>query len=153
MKGIRHLIQCHCVLPQYRRKDIPVFHKFTVFSVIKSNDTVEKKIVQCENCGIIHRVFDICRSEILVGKDESGTVLTIEDIRHSLSDKIIRILDSYNCDVSIWEQVEFLIDNEQWGEEIIIKKETQEETTNLKILKLNGPDKVRIKTANRKDTV
>jgi len=153
MKGIRHLIQCHCVLPQYRRKDTPIFHKFTVFSVIKSNDAVEKKIVQCENCGIIHRVFDICRSEILVGKDESETVLTIEDIRHSLPDKIVHILDSYNCDVSVWEHIEFLIDNEQWGEEIVIKKETQEETTNLKILKLNGPDKIRIKTANRKDII
>ena len=153
MKGIRHLIECHCVLPQYRRRDTPVFHKFPVFSIVDENDYTQEKIVQCENCGTIHRVYDICRSEILPGKDESKAVLMIEDIKLSLSDKISNILESYNCDISIWEHVDFIIENENWGEEIVLKKETQEESTNLKILQVNGPEKIRIKTANRKDVI
>lgn len=153
MKGLKHLIQCHCVLPQYRRQDDPIFHKFTVFSIVREDDSVETKYVQCENCGVIHKVFDICKSEIISGNDESQTVLTVEDIKMSLPDKVSHILDSYNCDISTWEHVEFLFANEMWGTEIILKKEENEESTNLKILQINGSDKIRIKTANRKDVI
>lgn len=153
MKGIRHLIECHCVLPQYRRRDIPVFHKFPVFSVVDKSDNVPEKIVQCENCGTVHRVYDICRSEILVGKDETRAVLTVDDIKLSFPDKLLNLLESYNCDISVWEHVDFIMQNEVWGEEIVLKKESQEESTNLKILQINGIDKIRIKTANRKDVI
>ena len=37
MPGIKHLIQCHCILPQYRNIDDPIFHKFIVFSKMDSN--------------------------------------------------------------------------------------------------------------------
>ena len=153
MKGIRHLIECHCVLPQYRRRDIPVFHKFPVFSIVDKQDNISDKIVQCENCGTVHRVYDVCRSEILAGKDETRAALTIEDIKFSISEKLSNILESYNCDISIWEHVEFIIANEIWGTELVLKKETQEEVTNLKILQINGEDKLRIKTASRKDVI
>ncbi len=153
MKGVRHLIECHCVLPQYRRRDTPLFHKFPVFSIVGDGDHTQEKIVQCENCGTIHRVYDICRSEILPGKDESRAVLMIEDIKLNLPDKISNILESYDCDISVWEHVDFIMENESWGEEIVLKKETQEESTSLKILQINGSEKIRIKTANRKDVI
>ena len=153
MKGVRHLIECHCVLPQYRRRDVPVFHKFPVFSKIDDQDIVEEKVVQCENCGTIHRVYDICKSEIIPGKDDSRVALTIEDIKISMSDKLSNILDSYDCDISLWEHVEFIIENEEWGSEVILKRESQADSTSLKILQINGNDKLRIKTATRKESV
>ena len=64
MQGFKHLVQCHCILPQYRKMKDPVFHKFVVFSTIDKKDNVEPKNVQCNNCGVIHKVFDICKSEI-----------------------------------------------------------------------------------------
>ncbi len=153
MKGVRHLIECHCVLPQYRRRDVPIFHKFPVFSKIDDQDIVEEKVVQCENCGTIHRVYDICKSEIIPGKDDSRVALTIEDIKISMSDKLSNILDSYDCDISLWEHVEFIIENEEWGSEVILKRESQADATSLKILQINGNDKLRIKTATRKESV
>ena len=153
MKGVRHLVECHCVLPQYRRRDVPVFHKFPVFSKIDDQDIVEEKIVQCENCGTIHRVYDVCKSEIIPGKDDSRVALTIEDIKISMSDKLSNILDSYDCDISLWEHVEFIIENEEWGSEIVLKRESQPDTTSLKILQINSADKFRIKTATRKESI
>ena len=75
-KGTKHLIQCHCLLPQYRNKPDPVFHKFPVFSVIDESDTVILKYAECNNCGAAHKVYDICKSEILTGRDEARGCLS-----------------------------------------------------------------------------
>ena len=91
IEGIRHLIQCHCVLPQYRKRKDPVFHKFLVFSTLE-NDEVEEKLAQCPNCDVIHRVFDLCKSEVYSGKDQSLAVSTIEDIKISLPSRINELL-------------------------------------------------------------
>ena len=81
MKGVKHLVQCHCILPQYKNAKDPVFHKFTVFSVIDDSDTVVSKYAECNNCGAAHKVYDICKSEIVVGKDEVRSYLKISDFQ------------------------------------------------------------------------
>ena len=40
MAGIKHLIECHCMLPQYRNKKDRQYHKFVVFSIIDNADCV-----------------------------------------------------------------------------------------------------------------
>ena len=67
--GQKHTIQCHCILPQYKGRKDPIFHKVVVFSVIGDDDKVQEKIVNCNNCGVPHRIIDICQSEIIF-KDE-----------------------------------------------------------------------------------
>ena len=62
LEGVRHLIECHCTLPQYRNANPPVYHKFVVFSVL-DEDAIQKKLVQCNNCGIIHKVVDLCKKK------------------------------------------------------------------------------------------
>ena len=153
MKGIRHLIQCHCVLPQFRRRSTPVFHKFPVFSIFDSNDTIEKKFAQCENCGVIHKVIDLCRSEILSGKDELISIMSIVDIKLSMPDKLSNMLETYNCDISTWEHVQFIIDSELWGESVAIKKDEHEDISSIKILEINGENKFKIKTVTRKEVI
>ena len=71
----KHLIECHCILPQYKKAPKPVFHKFIVFSEI-DNDVVEPTYVQCNNCGAVHKIYDFCKSEIIVGRDELRTILS-----------------------------------------------------------------------------
>ena len=45
--------------------DNPLFHKFTVFSEFDSEGEIIPKIAKCNNCGVIHKVIDFCRSEII----------------------------------------------------------------------------------------
>ena len=80
IEGVRHLIECHCILPQFRNRQTPVYHKFIVFSTV-DDDKVNKKLVQCNNCGILHKVVDLCKSEIAHGMEEGASLRTIEDIR------------------------------------------------------------------------
>ena len=123
MEGLRHLIECHCILPQYRHLKEPEFHKFVVFSVIDDGGTAVIKHAQCNNCEVIHEVFDICKSKIVSGRDSLKSLKTIDDIKLSLADDICSVLENYGCDISTWEHVEFVLDNQKWGTSITLTRD------------------------------
>jgi hypothetical protein len=138
MTGQQHLIQCHCVLPQFRGRKDPVYHKFVVFTVIDDSDTVVPKYVQCNNCATVHKVYDICKSEIIAGKDEMRNISRIEDFKFRLTNDLINLLTTYNCEVYIWEHVYFAISNSLWGTNIILTRETINDETFGKILTIKS---------------
>ena len=137
-KGIKHLIGCHCVLPQFRRRPNPVFHKFVVFSVIDDDDAVISKIVKCNNCGVLHRVTDICKSEFIHNMEDVKSVITKYDIALMLPEKMTSILDSYDVDLPTWEQAQFIVDNNQWNSHIILTLDFIDGRTEGKLLRILG---------------
>ena len=149
IEGIRHLIECHCVLPQYRKTTPTVYHKFIVFSAVV-DDVVQKKLSQCNNCGVLHKVVDLCKTEIVHGMEEGSSLRTIEDIKLGLPDKVVEFLVQQNVDVSTWELVEFLLDNKQ-DKEIVIKKDQKDDVTQLKILHVRSDGTFKIKSEIRQD--
>ena len=144
MRGQQHLLQCHCMLPQYRGRKDPVFHKFIVFSVIDDSDTVIPKYVQCNNCGAVHKAYDICKSEMITGKDELNTVTTVSEIRRGLPVDLREILESYDCDLPIWENVLFIYLNKLWGQTVVMTRDTINNEVQGKVLRLNGEDSIMI---------
>ena len=134
--GTKHIIQCHCILPQYKMMKDPVFHKFIVFSLIDSNDDIIPKFSQCNNCGVIHKVIDICKSEIVHGFEDESAILNIADIKTSLSKDIVSILETYNCDIATWEHVLDVIEEERWGENIILNRNIIDSQQNVKVLNI-----------------
>jgi len=146
MKGIKHVIECHCVLPQYRQTNNVIYHKFVVFSIIDNSDTVILKHAQCDNCGVIHRVFDICKSEIIAGRDELKTLGSIDDIKLTLPDDVILVLNSYNVDLATYENVKFILDNKLWGSNIILTRDVIEDETVGKALIFESFDKFKIES-------
>ena len=80
MSGLKHLIQCHCVLPQYRRMKDPVFHQFVVYSKFNKDNVLKPKVSKCNNCGVFHNIVDFCKSEILHDYEGDGFLITIDDI-------------------------------------------------------------------------
>jgi len=135
VKGIKHLVECHCVLPQYRGLDKPVYHKFITFSVVDDSDTVIPKYAQCNNCGVIHKIIDICKSEIVSGKEELKSITTVEELSLNIPINISDVLKVYNVDLPTWEYVNFIITNNQWGSHVILTKDdVKEEITGKKLL-------------------
>lgn len=143
-QGVKHLVECHCMLPQYRGAPDPVFHKFVVFSVIDEHDNVIPKNAQCTNCGVIHRVIDIMKSEVLMGNDETNAVLTIDDLKHSIPDRVVRTLESYEVSLPTWEEVIFIIENKQWDKHVILTSEETKIGTQGKLIRFTGPQTFRI---------
>lgn len=151
MKGIKHLVQCHCILPQYRDRSNPVFHQFVVFSVIDDSDTCIPKYVQCNNCAIVHKVVDICRSELVVGKDELATVTTIDDVALTIPQDVRGILETYKVDIATWEYAQFILQNQLWGTHLVLTRDMLDDETQGKVLIFNGPNKFNIETFIRKE--
>lgn len=148
MNGIKHLIECHCVLPQFREKKDPVFHKFVVFSVIDDEDKVIPKIVNCNNCGVSHNVIDLCKSEILL-KENLSSPLTLQDIKFSLPDKVVTLLENYNVDLPTWENVKFIFDTKSWGQFVLLTSEDLEEKIEGKMLMIYGEEIYKIEPFSR----
>ena len=152
-RGIKHLIQCHCVLPQYRKRKSPLYHKFTVFSVIDEYDQVKNKLAQCNNCGIDHNVYDICRSEIISGMEESKTIKNISHIIPHMLQSVSEILEENDCDLATWEQAHFFIENEIYDFPITLAEERVGNSTSVKVLVLEKGNKVKVESFIRKDEI
>tara|TARA_Y100000816_G_C26035566_1_gene542238 strand:- start:64 stop:540 length:477 start_codon:yes stop_codon:yes gene_type:complete len=147
MLGTKHLIQCHCVLPQFRKMEEPIFHKFVVYSKFLEDDKVEKKIVRCNNCDAVHRVIDLCKSEIVIKIEDTDVVVDEDEIKLGLPDKLVKILEKNNSDLPTLEAIDDIINSEAWGSEVVISRQSiDSEKTHLKILEIKGPDSFRLKT-------
>ena len=77
MLGLKHVVECTCILPQYKNQTPPVFHQFVVFSIINNQDELQPDYAQCNNCGVIHKVVDACKSEILSGQENLSSIISI----------------------------------------------------------------------------
>jgi len=140
IQGLKHLVQCHCILPQYRKMKDPIFHKFVVFSVVNKDDTVIEKNVQCNNCGVIHRIYDICKSDIVHGKEEMKTLISKKDIKLMVPSKLADILESYNADLASWEQANFIVRNKKWNSQIFLSRDETDIEETAKVLRIIDRD-------------
>ena len=101
----------------------PLFHKFAVFSVVDDEDKVIEKFCHCNNCGVVHKIHDLCKSEIVVGRESSMSVMTKNDIKLSLPANLSKILETYECDLPVWEEVQFYYETNLEAPPIILTKE------------------------------
>jgi len=116
---IKHLIGCRCILPQFKRSLEPIFHKFIVFSILE-NDNIVSKLVQCNNCDIVHRIVDFCKSEIVEGKESAGSILSINDMRSMLPHNFSGLLDTYDAPLYVWEEIHHALQNSLWNSKILL---------------------------------
>ena len=154
MMGTKHLVQCHCILPQFKNKKDPTFHKFTVFSrVDKDSDTVEVHYANCNNCGATHKVYDVCKSEIVHGSEDIASVVAIQDFSLSLPKQLFETLSQYNCEVADYQHAQHIIDNKIWGSHIVLKREEVDDSLQGKLLVFTEEDKYRIESYLHKEYV
>ncbi len=146
-RGIKHLIQCHCILPQFRKKKDPVFHKFVVFSTIdEESDSVFVHYSNCNNCGATHKIFDLCKSEIVVGSEDAESVVDISDFSLSLPKELFETLGQYTCGVADYQHAQHIIDNKLWGSHIVLKREEVDGKVSGKLLSFLEENKYRIES-------
>lgn len=141
MQGLKHLITCRCILPTLKNKKDAPLHKFVVFSIIDDHDVFEKKIVNCNNCGIAHNVTGACRSDIIQGKEMSKAALTIDDLTLMLPGGVANLLNTHGKALPDYEHAKFIIDNEKVGEFITLSSEIIEDKKAGKVLHYKGQGK------------
>ena len=144
MQGIKHLIECHCFLKIFDKSENKINHKFPVYSKLDENNNILPKLAKCNNCESLHYVYDACKSELRPGKEDITSILTIEDIMMMLPDRINSVLTANRSDIADFEHALDIIENERWGETIVIKRSIVGEIENIKILQIDGENKIKI---------
>lgn len=150
---LKHLITCRCVLPQFKRRDDPPQHMFTVFSIIDDVGNVKQKFAQCNNCGIIHKVVEINRSEIMKGKEDMPSIANVDDIKVSLPQRLTALLEVNDVDLPTWEMAQFIYDNERWGEFVVLATDEDGGTREGKYVRILGKDMFKVETFTREEVV
>ena len=115
--GQKHAIKCRCILPQFKKREKPIFHEFIVFSTVTDN-VFDESFAQCNNCGIVHRVVDFCKSEITT-KENIKSIQTIDDVSFSLKESIVELLKNSNADLATFQEVAFVVENEIYNKKIL----------------------------------
>lgn len=150
-KGIKHLVQCRCILPTLKGRSNPPLHSFVVFSIIDENENLIEKNVSCNNCGVMHTVTEICRSTIVQNVDGSSAQVTKDDIAMFLPEGVKSMLESYNKELPDYEHVKFMIDENVTNEFIVLDQEFNEGKKSGKILKYKGSNRFEIEPFSRRE--
>jgi hypothetical protein len=123
-----------------------------VFSVIV-DDVVQKKYVQCPNCGIVHLVVEINRSDIVQNREHMSSALTIDDIRSSLPQKLSALLDANDVDQATWEQAKFICDEKRWGDVVLLTSDTEGNVKQGKYVVIVGEGLFTVDTFVREEVI
>lgn len=142
---IKHLVECICSLPQFKTSTHKLFHKFVVFSELDENTGFIPSVVECNNCGVAHKVTEVGRSTRML--DNIGLTVTKQDLKVGLPEKLVGVLELYRCELPTWQEARFITDNELWGRGFILTKETTRDGSTVgKTLMMYSPTKLKIET-------
>jgi hypothetical protein len=119
---VKHLVECKCILPQFKQVEPVRWHCFVVFSEIDELGMIIPSFAQCNNCGTIHKVTEVGISSVL-SKDNLASLPKIDEIKTSLQEKLVKVLESYDCELPTYQEVQFIIEHQLWGRTVILSKE------------------------------
>lgn len=122
LQGQKHIIECSCYLPQDKNLVDPPRYSFVMFSIIKDGN-VFTKYVRCNNCNVIHEVYELCKSKTITGKDTLVDITTIDKTKQFLPVKLCNILENYNAALFMFEEAAFIYEHNIWGMSIILTSE------------------------------
>jgi len=152
MRGVKHLIECRCILPTLKNRDNPPSHKFVVFSILDENNDVEEKVVSCNNCDINHLVHDICDSKIMTAEGTVAT-LTTEDISAMLPESVVSVLETYEKTLPDYEHINFMINENKTEDFLVLTSEISDDKKVGKILRYKGDNRFIIEPYSTSDVV
>jgi len=79
------------------------------------------------------------------------SMLTIEDIKVSLPERLAGILEQNACELPIWQEAQFILKNNLWGNGFILAKEREGTTIMGKYIVILGTDLFQVSVFERQD--
>jgi len=119
---IKHLVECNCVLPQFKHTDPPLWHHFVVFSEINEKGEIIPSFAQCNNCGMVHKVTEVGISSTMK-KDALPALMTVEDIKSSFPEKLLAELEKHELSLPTYQEVAFIREHKLWGRSVLLTKD------------------------------
>lgn len=150
---LKHIVQCRCFLHQFKHLDNPPSFQFPVFT--QFNEETGEPITtyaQCPNCGLIHKVKEIGKSEIL-HRETMMTLPTYKDIKREMPEWLSGILEEHSCDFATWQEAKHIYTNQLWGNFIVLAREREDDTLIGKCLFINGKDDYHVEVYTHTDEI
>lgn len=146
MPGQKHLIECHCYLKIFDNNERKINHKFSAYSKFDEQGKVVPKLQKCNNCDTLHYINDICKSELRAGKDETSVTVDPEELSLMLPERLANIFIKNNCGVADIEHAINIIEEERWGEHVVIRRDVINEEEQIKIVKIIDNNRFHVET-------
>jgi hypothetical protein len=74
-------------------------------------------------------------------------------MRLLLPTALVDLLESYSCDINIWEQAVFIRQNKKWGEKIKLSSDSSETENSAKFLIFLDNESYKISTETSMSTI
>jgi hypothetical protein len=78
-----------------------------------------------------------------------NSLIKIEDIKPSLHPNFVGILESSQADLATWESVQFIVENKQWGQFVVLTNDSEGEEIHGKYIKILGESMCKVETFMR----
>jgi hypothetical protein len=114
---------------------------------------VTPKFAQCNNCGVIHKVVEVNRSEIMLGRENMASLVTINDLKAGMPAQLSNILEANDVDLPSWELAQFILENKQWGNFVVLRTDEEAGLKQGKYLRILGENMFRVETFSREEVV
>ena len=149
---IKHLIECRCFLPQFKEmQPEPPNHKFVVFSELNEVGGVKVSYAQCNNCDIVHRVTEVGES-ITLKKESMRALPTVDDLKTILPPRLSGILSEYECDLHVFQEAKWIIENKAWGRFVVLAKDRDGDIVLGKVCQILGTDLLNVEVFERDES-
>lgn len=135
---LKHTLQCKCFAASEMDKETPQFYEFIAISEVDENGDVVPRTIPCDNCGRLHEVYEICKSNVIDGTDSPIGILSMEEIEMSIPEKLQKLLKDNKCPKHTWEEASLILEKELWGSSIILNRDIQNNKVFCKTLKILG---------------
>jgi hypothetical protein len=110
--------------------------RFSVYD--DETNEFEVTFVQCTNCGVVHKVIDLCASAVLRGRDEMNSVITVDDVKNSVPPTMAAVLELHKADLPTWQQVAWIVEEKRWGSYAVLTSEYIDGTRQGKVMTILG---------------
>jgi len=112
----------------------------------EESDAVLVHYANCNNCGATHKIHDLCKSEIVIGKEDISGVTNIKDFSLSLPKELYETMSQYGCSVADYQHAQYIIDSKSWSSHIVLKREEVDGLIQGKLLTFVEENKYRIES-------
>ncbi len=80
-----------------------------------------------------------------------NSIVKVEDIKLSLPPNLSDILERNNVDVSTWEQAQFILENKEWGNFVILAQEEESGTRQGKYVRIMSETFFKVESFSREE--
>jgi len=98
-------------------------------------------------------VTEINKSEIVQGREEMKSIVTIDDIKLSLPARLSDLLESNNADIATWEYVQYIYENKQWGNFVVLTMDEESGTRQGKYVRILGENMFKVEPFVREEII